>query len=51
MQQYDAVIVGAGPAGLSTAIELLRKGWQVLLLDKENFTASKSLRWFFRSRE
>jgi 2-polyprenyl-6-methoxyphenol hydroxylase-like FAD-dependent oxidoreductase len=41
MQQYDAVIVGAGPAGLSTAIELLRKGWQVLLLDKETLPRPK----------
>jgi len=41
MKTYDAVIVGAGPAGLATAIELLFKGWSVLILDKASLPRAK----------
>lgn len=34
---YDAIIVGAGPAGLCAGIELARAKYRVLLLDKESF--------------
>ena len=34
---YDAIVVGAGPAGLTAGIELSRAGRRVLLLDKESF--------------
>lgn len=34
---YDAIVVGAGPAGLSTACELAEAGLGVLLLDAESF--------------
>lgn len=39
--KYDAVIVGAGPAGLSTAIELQLKKWRVLVLEKETLPRFK----------
>ena len=31
---YDMVIVGAGPAGMATAIYASRMGWKTLVLDK-----------------
>ena len=34
---YDAIIVGAGPAGLSAGTHLSRANYRVLLLDKESF--------------
>jgi menaquinone-9 beta-reductase len=38
---YDAVIVGAGPAGATTAFILSRAGRRVLLLDKRTFPRPK----------
>lgn len=38
---YDAVIVGAGPAGTSTAIGLARRGMRVALIDKARFPRVK----------
>jgi flavin-dependent dehydrogenase len=32
---YDALIVGAGPAGAALARQLARGGWRVLLIDRE----------------
>jgi flavin-dependent dehydrogenase len=37
MKTYDAVISGAGPAGCSAALSPARKGYRVLLLEKERF--------------
>ncbi|MDR1702302.1 MAG: NAD(P)/FAD-dependent oxidoreductase [Sporomusaceae bacterium] len=34
MKDYDVIIIGAGPAGIFTALELAGKGLQVLLLEK-----------------
>ena len=31
---YDVIIIGAGPAGIFTALELADKGLKVLLLEK-----------------
>jgi len=39
--QYDVVIVGAGPAGSTAAYILSKKGYNVLLLDKNHFPRKK----------
>jgi thioredoxin reductase/NAD-dependent dihydropyrimidine dehydrogenase PreA subunit len=36
-QVYDAVIVGAGPAGTSATLSLMQQGLRVLLLERETF--------------
>ena len=41
MQQFDAIIVGGGPAGSSCASELVRAGMDVVVLDREAFPRSK----------
>ena len=41
MKQFDAVIVGAGPAGSAAAITLARSGYSVAILDKEKFPREK----------
>ena len=41
MNQFDVAIIGAGPAGSSTAIALARRGYAVALLDKERFPREK----------
>ena len=38
---FDAVIVGAGPAGSSAAILLARAGWSVALVEKQAFPRRK----------
>lgn len=38
---YDVAIVGAGPAGSSTAIRLARAGWRVALVDRARFPRDK----------
>lgn len=38
---YDAVIVGAGPSGSTTAFYLSKEGARVALLDKEKFPRDK----------
>jgi len=39
--KYDVIIVGAGPAGSTTAKFLAEKGFKTLLLDKEKFPREK----------
>ena len=39
---FDCIIIGAGPAGSSSAYHLAQKGHSVLILDKANFPRSKS---------
>jgi geranylgeranyl reductase family protein len=42
MDEYDVVVVGAGPAGSSAAIAARRLGASVLLLDKADFPRDKA---------
>ena len=36
MDIFDVIIIGAGPSGMSVALNMLRYGKKVLLLEKEN---------------
>ncbi|MGH8606762.1 MAG: NAD(P)/FAD-dependent oxidoreductase, partial [Gammaproteobacteria bacterium] len=38
---YEAIIVGGGPAGASTAILLAQAGWSVALVEKQRFPRRK----------
>ena len=40
-EQYDVIIVGAGPGGSSAACSLAAQGFSALLLDKETFPRDK----------
>ena len=40
-QRFDVIIVGAGPGGCSAAISLARRGYEVLLAEKERFPRGK----------
>lgn len=40
-EQYDVVVIGAGPAGSTAAYEIAKKGFQVLLLERD-----RSPGWF-----
>ena len=41
MKKYDAVVVGAGPAGSTTALRLAEAGASVLVVDKARFPRDK----------
>ena len=41
MERFDAIVVGAGPAGSTTALRLARDGARVLLADKARFPRDK----------
>ena len=41
MERFDALVIGAGPAGSATAIHLARGGARVLLVDKARFPRDK----------
>lgn len=41
MQERDVIVVGAGPAGATTATILAQKGYDVLLLDRQEFPRDK----------
>jgi flavin-dependent dehydrogenase len=40
-RMWDAIVIGAGPAGAVTARQLARKGLKVLLIDRAQFPRSK----------
>jgi menaquinone-9 beta-reductase len=42
LKSFDVIVIGAGPAGSSTAYFLARSGLNVLLLDKFNFPRDKT---------
>ena len=42
LEEYDVVVVGAGPGGSAAAYYLARQGSKVLLLDKHNFPRDKT---------
>lgn len=42
-ERFEAVVVGAGPAGLATAYELARHGTQVLVLERGKFPGAKNV--------
>ncbi|MFO1076604.1 MAG: NAD(P)/FAD-dependent oxidoreductase [Planctomycetota bacterium] len=40
-EQWDVVVIGAGPGGSATAALLAQRGWRVLVLEKEQFPRFK----------
>ncbi|MFW6237474.1 MAG: geranylgeranyl reductase family protein [Desulfosudaceae bacterium] len=42
MQKYDVIIIGAGPAGSTCALNLAPRGGRILLLDKHAFPRNKA---------
>ncbi|MDD3101383.1 MAG: geranylgeranyl reductase family protein [Bacteroidales bacterium] len=41
MQSYDVLIIGGGPAGAMTGIELQKKGFSTCIIDKASFPRTK----------
>jgi flavin-dependent dehydrogenase len=39
--EWDLIVIGAGPAGSACAIECVRAGWRVLVLDRAKFPRDK----------
>ena len=54
MKRYDLIVVGAGPSGLSAAIEAAKKGLKVVIYDenaKPGGQLFKQIHKFFGSKE
>lgn len=43
MQQFDAIVVGAGPAGSSAALAMARSGLQVALIERGEYPGAKNV--------
>ena len=43
MQQFDAIVVGAGPAGSSAALAMARAGLQVALIERGEYAGAKNV--------
>src|SRR5690242_16771074 len=41
MTRYDAIVIGAGPAGSTAALLLARAGWSVAIVEKAQFPRVK----------
>lgn len=39
--RYDAIVIGAGPAGSSVAMTLARQGWSIAIIEKSEFPRRK----------
>src|SRR5579872_3145030 len=42
-QHFDAIVVGAGPAGSSAALALARSGMQVALIERGEYAGAKNV--------
>ena len=42
-EEFDSIVIGAGPAGSSAAYNLAKKGFKVLLVEKGRFPGSKNM--------
>ena len=54
MDRYNLIVVGAGPAGLSAAIEASKKGMSVIVFDENSRPGGqlfKQIHKFFGSKE
>lgn len=54
MKRYDAIVIGAGPAGLSAAIEAAKRGLKVVVFDENSKPGGqlfKQIHKFFGSKE
>ena len=54
MKRYDLIVIGAGPAGLSAAIEAASKGLKVVVFDENDRPGGqlfKQIHKFFGSKE